>query len=79
MKCKKMGMGLILVIALLMGVLVVTLPPEKLEYLVLVSRFFEAMMPVLAVGALIKYLCSCSTASNCVKCEPYDKGINNKV
>jgi hypothetical protein len=46
-------------VALLVAVLAVVLPHEKLIYLGYVSRFFEIMLPFLAVGALIKYLFNC--------------------
>lgn len=49
----------IVAIAVIMAIAVNVLPPEKLGYLVPVSRFFEVMIPVLGVGALLKYLCCC--------------------
>lgn len=51
--------AIIVIIAVAMAVLVTVLPPEKVGYLVPVSRFFEVMIPVLGVGALLKYLCCC--------------------
>lgn len=79
MKCKKIFLGLVLGIALLMGILVLVLPQEHLEYLVFASRFFEAMLPVLAVGALLKYICCCSSAKCCCAdksacCDTKEKG-----
>lgn len=47
---------LVLGVALIVAVLAVVLPHEKLVYLGYVSRFFEIMLPFLAVGALVKYL-----------------------
>lgn len=47
---------------------------EGFNYVVNVSRFFDVMLPVLAVGALIKYLmhghcnCPCCKHENCT-CE----------
>ena len=49
----------IVIIALVMAIAVNALPPERLGYLVPVSRFFEVMIPILGVGALLKYLCCC--------------------
>lgn len=46
-------------VALILGFLAVFLPPENIHFVILISRFFEVMIPILAVGALIKYLCSC--------------------
>ncbi len=31
---------------------------EKLAAIIYISHFFDIMLPVLAVGALIKYLCT---------------------
>ena len=43
-------------IALAIALLASFLPQEHLQALGLISRFFEIMIPFLAVGALIKYL-----------------------
>lgn len=48
-----------LIVALLVAVLGVTLPPTSLHFIIFVSRFFEIMIPILVVGALIKFLFSC--------------------
>ena len=48
-----------LVLALIMGIAVSVLPQDQLVSLVYISRFIEVMIPILAVGALIKYLFSC--------------------
>lgn len=77
MKCRKIFLSAVLGLAVLMGVLVLVLPQEHLDILVLVSRFFEAMIPILAVGALVKYLFSCSS-SDCAKCGPCDDKGNTK-
>ena len=50
---------IILILALVMGVLVSVLPQENLANLFYVSRFIEVMIPILGVGALIKYLFCC--------------------
>ena len=47
---------LIVIIAVILAVLAVALPPAQITTIILFSRFFEVMIPVLAVGALIKYL-----------------------
>jgi hypothetical protein len=54
----------ILGMALLVSILATILPPEHLQVLSMVSRFFEIMIPFLAVGALIKYLCCCGDKKN---------------
>jgi hypothetical protein len=45
-----------LIVALLVGCLVGVLPKQGMMYLGFLMQFFQAMIPVLAVGALIKYL-----------------------
>jgi len=44
------------IVALLLAALGTSLSLERLHGVVLIMRFFETMMPVLAVGALIKYI-----------------------
>jgi hypothetical protein len=44
-------------LSLLVAILVSILPKEQLIYLINITRFFEVMIPILAVGALFKYLC----------------------
>lgn len=63
MWCNKMFSYFFPVVALLIAVLVSVLPKENLIYLVNITRFFEVMLPVLAVGALIKYI-TCSPSHN---------------
>lgn len=75
MKCRKIFLSVVLGLAVLMGILVLALPQEHLDILILVSRFFEAMIPILALGALIKYLFSCPSScssSGATKCSPCD-------
>lgn len=49
----------ILGLAVMVAALSAVLPHEKLIYLAYLSHFFEAMLPFLAVGALVKYLFCC--------------------
>lgn len=67
--CKTIVAALTIIVAVIIAALAVTLSPDKLGFVILLSRFFEVMLPVLAVGALIKYLCTCSKCTSC----------NNKV
>ncbi|MBS0359458.1 MAG: hypothetical protein JSS53_09330 [Proteobacteria bacterium] len=50
---------LVVLIAVVMAFLGVVLPLDRLHDYMFFMRFFESMIPVLAVGALIKYLCTC--------------------
>lgn len=65
--CSRIFTILIILIALAMAILAIVLPAERIDYVVVVSRFFDIMLPVLAVGALVKYLCSCPWKGHCDK------------
>jgi hypothetical protein len=45
-------------LAVILGILGITLPrdPAHLQWIVIVTNFFDMMIPVLAVGALINYI-----------------------
>lgn len=47
------------VIAIIVGVLSLILPMDKAATIVAVENFFGVMLPILAVGALFKYLFTC--------------------
>ena len=63
--CCKVLIGAIVVIALILAITVSFVHQQTaMGYVVFASRFFDVMIPVLAVGALLKYLlchkgCSC--------------------
>lgn len=62
------------VVAIIVGILSLTLPMEKAGAIVAVENFFGVMLPILAVGCLFKYMFSCNKAKDCDK----DKGQCNK-
>jgi hypothetical protein len=68
--CGKFFAVVIVVIAVILAAfasfLPSLLPADKIDYVIAISRFFEVMLPVLAVGALIKYLCP--HTKNCCCC-----------
>jgi hypothetical protein len=39
------------------GVLALTLPREQLVHVIMFRDFFDVSLPILAFGALVKYLC----------------------
>jgi hypothetical protein len=47
------------VIALVLAVLAVALPGKHVGIVISIENFFEIMIPVLAVGALLKFLYCC--------------------
>jgi len=65
----KIGHKLIVIVTVLIALaaaLLVTLWHEQgLVYIVFISRFFDIMLPVLAVGALLKYLFTCPYHHRC--------------
>jgi hypothetical protein len=55
--------ALIIVVAVATGVFALVLPRDQLVRLIIFRDFFDVTLPILAFGALIKYLCTC-----CFKC-----------
>jgi hypothetical protein len=64
--CGKILTGIIILIALILAIAASVLPAEQLNVVIMVSRFFDVMLPVLGVGALIKYISCCS--KKCASC-----------
>lgn len=54
--CKKVVATTVIIVALALAIVVSLWHQQGLTYIIFVSRFFDVMIPVLAVGALIKYL-----------------------
>jgi len=54
----------IIIAAFIVGVLMLTLPREQVIKLIIFREFFETALPILAFGALIKYLCTCSKSGD---------------
>jgi len=55
----KIFVGIVVLVAVAVGVLALTLPREQVVQLVVFREFFDVSLPVLAFGALIKFLCGC--------------------
>ena len=47
---------IVFALAVVMSILGSSLPLDKMHDYILVMRFFENMIPILAVGALVKYI-----------------------
>ena len=56
---QKVLVVLVILIALALALLATFWPQARLADIIYITRFFDVMLPVLAVGALIKYLCTC--------------------
>ena len=54
--CSKFYPAAVVFLAVIMATAASVSKPDYVDYIVLFSRFFDIMLPVLAVGALIKYL-----------------------
>lgn len=52
--------GLIILIAIVVGILALSLPRDQLVKLIIFRDFFDVTLPILGFGALVKYLCTCS-------------------
>ncbi len=57
MMCSKILAVIAVVVAVVLAALASFLPATQIDYVIAISRFFDIMIPVLAVGALIRYLC----------------------
>jgi len=53
--CKK-ATQILVVFAVIIAVLAVALPPKHVAAIIVIENFFEVMIPILVVGALLKYL-----------------------
>jgi hypothetical protein len=61
--CGKIFALIMLLIAVLLAITASVLPQEKLASVIYFTRFFDVMIPILAVAGLIKYLFSCPRSS----------------
>jgi len=55
----------IILIALALAIAISVFGSESLTYAVYVGHFFDIMIPILAVGALLKYLLTCGCGCHC--------------
>lgn len=46
------------ILAVVLAILGSVLPPAYIQNVMLITNFFDIMIPVLAAAALLKYLCS---------------------
>lgn len=52
--------ALIVIVAIAIGIFALVLPRDQLVRLIIFRDFFDVTLPILAFGALVKYLC-CGT------------------
>src|SRR6056297_2837641 len=60
--CNKLLAAATVLIALILAILAIALPSAQVRPIIEISRFFEVMIPVLAVGALLRYVAHCPHA-----------------
>jgi hypothetical protein len=65
--CRKIYAGVVIVVAIALAVLAMNMSIDNVDNVMRVMKFFDAMIPVLAVGALIKYIC-CGGSKSCGCC-----------
>ena len=68
--CTKILAVVVTIIALVVAILVTFWHANALALIIGVSRFFDVMLPILAVGALLKYVfsgCHCHHKDKCCK------------
>ena len=63
--CTKIMTAVFILIALALAIAVSVWHEQVISYIAAVGRFFDVMIPVLAVGALLKYLISDNSNSCC--------------
>jgi ABC-type dipeptide/oligopeptide/nickel transport system permease component len=59
----KIFVALVVLIGILVGSLAMILPREQIVHLIMFRDFFDVSLPILAFGALVKYLCTCHRES----------------
>lgn len=59
--------GLIILVAVGVGIFALALPRDQLVKLIIFRDFFDVTLPILAFGALVKYLSTCCIGKNCQK------------
>ena len=61
----KLFVAFIVLVAVVVGICAMALPRDEIARLVMFRDFFDVALPILAFGALVKYLCSCSRCCSC--------------
>lgn len=61
----RLFVSLIVIIAVGVGIFALILPRDQLVKLIVFRDFFDVTLPILAFGALVKYLCCCSRCKVC--------------
>jgi hypothetical protein len=65
---QRLFIAFIVIVAVVAGICAMSLPRDSIAHLVMFRDFFDMALPILAFGALVKYLCACCCASD-YKCK----------
>jgi hypothetical protein len=65
----KIFVAAIVIIGVLVGILALALPRDQIVHLIVFRDFFDVSLPILAFGALVKYLCSCPKSCDKQNCK----------
>jgi len=63
--CHVVIASVVIVVALALAITVSVFPQKGLAFIMFASRFFDVMLPALAVGALLKYLICGNCSHHC--------------
>lgn len=61
----RLFVALVILVAVAVGIFALVLPRDQLVKLITFRDFFDVALPILAFGALIKYLC-CTHCKICI-------------
>jgi hypothetical protein len=75
--CGKIAATIIIILALALAIIVTVWQQKGLTLVAYVSRFFDVMLPVLAVGALMKYLVCGGRKGCCSSSQQSESGCCN--
>jgi hypothetical protein len=64
---QRLFVAFIVVVAVGAAICAMSMPRNSISYLVMFRDFFDMALPILAFGALVKYLCTCCCTADC-KC-----------
>ena len=59
----------VVIFALVIAILAISLPQQGMRPIFVITTFFDVMIPILAVGALVKYLCCCKKGECKTSCD----------
>ncbi len=79
--CSRIFGSIVVLAALVLAFLVMNVSIDNVDHVMMVIKFFDVMIPVLAVGALIKYVFKskgCCKGCNCSSCGGTDQQCNTK-